>query len=154
VTKYVGQAAVDALEAREGILVTELERRTVMCEGYATEKYLCDKGVETDGCGQTGRWIGRPFREAFNYHADRAAARFPEWRLFPSHLKIELVQIEYRGDLGTSKKTCELIRARKWEAAAMEFLDHAEFKDPGTSKGIKKRILAVHYALMLMECQT
>lgn len=148
-----GQAAVDALEASEGILLTEMERRTVLCEGWATEPYHCTAGVLTSGCGQTGHWIDKPFRDAFNHHADRAAARFPEWRSFPSYLKTELIQIEYRGDLGSSKKTCELIRARKWEAAATEFLDHKEFKDPKTSEGIKKRILAVHYALMLRAVQ-
>jgi hypothetical protein len=150
---YHGQAAIDALESAERILLTELERRTVWCEGYATKEYYCENGVKTSGCGQTGHWIGKPFRECFNYHADRAAARFPEWRLFPPHLKIELVQIEYRGDLGKSKKTCTLIRARKWEEAAIEFINHKEFQDPDTSAGIKARILAVHYALMLRAVQ-
>jgi hypothetical protein len=150
---YRGQAAIDALEASEHILLTELERRTVWCEGYSTEEYLCDNGVTTSGCGQTGHWIGKPFRECFNYHADRAAARFPDWRLFGTWLKAELIQAEYRGDLGASKRTCELIRARKWEEAAIEFINHKEFKDPDTSEGIKARILAVHYALMLKSVQ-
>lgn len=148
-----GQSAVDALESAEGILLTEMERRVVMCEGFATEPYHCTSNVLTSGCGQTGHWIDKPFRDAFNYHADKAAALFPEWRLYPTWLKAELVQACYRGDLLASKRTCELIRARKWEEAAIEFLDHKEFKDQKTPDGIKKRILAVHYALMLRACQ-
>jgi len=150
---YHGQAAVDAVEAKEGILLTEMERRTVMCEGYATEPYKDTKGILTSGCGQTGHWIDKPFRDAFNHHADRAAARFPDWRLYPSYLKSELVAAEYRGDLGLSRKACEHIRNGRWEIAAGEFLDNDEYRNPATSDGIKRRLRALHYALLLRAMQ-
>lgn len=150
---YHGKAAIDALEHDEGIELTEIERRTVMVEGYATEPYECTSGVLTDGCGQTGQWIGKPFRDAFGHHMDRAKALLPDWRIYPAYLKAELMQAVYRGDLGSSPKACALMRARKWGAAAAEWLDHKEYKAADTPDQIKRRILAVHYALMLMECQ-
>lgn len=150
---YHGKQAVDALEAKENILLTEMERRTVMCEGYADEPYRDTKGILTSGVGQTGHWIDKPFRDAFNHHADRCAARFPEWRMMPSYLKTELVQCEYRGDLGLSKKACEHVRNGRWEAAAGEFLDNAEYRNPATPEGIKRRLRALHYALLLRSQQ-
>ncbi len=150
---YHGKEACDVLEAKEHILLTEMERRVVMCEGYATEPYEDTKGILTSGCGQTGYWIDKPFRDAFNTHADRAAARFPDWRLMPTYLKTELVASEYRGDLGLSRKACEHIRNGRWEAAAGEFLDNNEYRDPATPESIKRRLRALHYALLLRSQQ-
>jgi len=152
-TIFHGKAACDALEAAEGIELSEMERRVVMLEGYATEPYKCTAGVLTNGCGQTGEWISRPFRDSFLHHVERAKARFPDWRLFPSYLKTELVQAEYRGDLGLSKKACEHLRNGRWETAAGEFLDNAEYRNPATSEGIKRRLRALHYALLLRSQQ-
>lgn len=151
---YHGRDAIAALEAAEGIELNEIERRTVLCEGYATEPYTCTSGVLTDGCGQTGEWIGRPFRDAFLHHVERAKKILPDYRMYPTGLKAELMQACYRGDLTGSPKACQFMRSGLWEAAAIEWLNHKEYKAPDTPRGIKKRILAVHYALMLMECQT
>lgn len=148
-----GREACDALEQAEGIELTEVERRVVMCEGYATELYRDTKDILTGGVGQTGEWLNRPFRDAFAHHADRAASRFPNFRLFPSYLRTELVASEYRGDLGLSPKACEHIRNGRWEVAAGEFLDNDEYRHPATPAGIKKRLQALHYALLLRSVQ-
>lgn len=153
-TIYHGRAAIEALEHDEGIELNEIERRTVMVEGYATEPYQDTKGIWTNKAGQTGEWLNRPFRDAFLHHVERAKKILPDWRIYPTGLKAELMQACYRGDLTGSPKACQFMRSGLWEAAALEWLNHQEFQDPDTPKGIKKRILAVHYALMLMECQT
>lgn len=152
---YHGQAAIEALERDEGIELNEIERRTVMCEGYSTEPYPDSDTPPTltNKVGQTGEWLHRPFRDAFLHHVERAKAILPNWRTYPTGLKAELMQACYRGDLVASPKACRLMREGKWEQAAVEWLDHAEFQDVDTPKQIKKRILAVHYALLLMECQ-
>jgi len=146
---YHGKSACDALEAAEKIELTPAERRIVMLEGYATEQYRCTAGILTNGCGQTGEWIARPFRDSFMHHVERAKARFNDWRTYPEYLKTELIQAEYRGDLGQSPKAISFIRAGLWEAAANEFLNSAEYRNPATPKQIKRRMLAVHYALRL-----
>lgn len=150
---YHGKEACDVLEAKEHIMLTEMERRVVMCEGYSDEPYKDTKGILTSGVGQVGYWIDKPFRDAFNNHADRAAARFPDWRLMPTYLKTELVQSEYRGDLGLSRKACEHVRNGRWEAAAGEFLDNDEYRNPATPEGIKRRLRALSYALLLRSQQ-
>lgn len=146
---YHGKQACDALEAAEGIELTERERRTVMVEGYATEPYRDTKGILTSGVGQTGEWLNRPFRDSFLHHAERARARFPDWRLLPAYLQSELIQSEYRGDLGLSPKACGHVKSGRWEDAATEFLNNAEYRNPSTPEGIKRRLRALHYALML-----
>jgi hypothetical protein len=150
---YHGKPACEALEAAEGIELNEMERRVVMVEGYATEPYRDTKGILTAGVGQTGEWLTRPFRDSFLHHVERARNRFPDWRLFPAYLKAELVASEYRGDLGLSPKACAHVRNSRWEAAAGEFLDNAEYRNPTTPEGIKRRLRALHYALMLRAMQ-
>lgn len=148
-----GTAACAELERVEGIELTEIERRTVMCEGYSNAIYKDTKGIPTYGVGQTGIWLNKPFREAFNHHVERVKNRLPDYRTYPSYLKAELVQAEYRGDLGLSPKACEHIRNGRWEVAAGEFLDNDEYRNMQTPEGIKKRLRAVHYALLLRSQQ-
>lgn len=149
-----GKAACEALEKDQGIELNEVERRVVMLEGYATEPYKDTKGILTNGVGQTGEWINRPFRDAFLHHVERVKARFPDFRLYPSYLKAELVQAEYRGDLGLSRTTCMHIKNGEWRLAANEFLDNNEYRALATPESIKKRMAALHYALMLKDCQS
>jgi hypothetical protein len=150
-TIYHGTRAVWELEKAEGITLTEIEHRTVMCEGYATEPYpdSDDPPTLTNKVGQTGEWLHKPFREAFEYHVKRAQKRIPDLLVFPGFLQAELIQAEYRGDLGLSPKACQFIRWGQWRKGAVEFLNHAEYQNPKTPQGIKDRIEAVHYALML-----
>jgi hypothetical protein len=151
--KLHGEAAVKAVEEREGRKLSYAEWRVVMVEGYATEIYPDTKNIPTVGVGQTGEWLHRSFKDAFQHHVERAKQRLPDLDEYPAFLFAEIIQAEYRGDLGYSKKACAHMRLGRWQIAAAEWLDHAEYKRADTSKGIKKRIKAVHYALMLMAMQ-
>jgi len=154
-TIYHGRAAIEALEHDEGIELNEIEQRTVMCEGYSTEPYpdSDDQPTLTNKVGQTGEWLYRPFRDCFLHHVERAKKMLPNYRTFPTGLKAEIMQACYRGDLALSPKACALMRDEKWEQAAAEWLDHKEYKSEDTPDGIKRRIRAVHYALMLRAMQ-
>ena len=148
-----GRQAVDAVEQREGRTLSYSERRTVMVEGYATEICPDTKNIPTNGVGQTGRWLHSTFKEAFQHHVERVKQRLPDFDEYPEYLQGELMQAEYRGDLGLSPKAMGYLKDGRYHAAAIEFLDHAEYQKDSTSKGIKKRLEAVSYALELRSKQ-
>jgi len=124
-----------------------------MLEGYATEIYPDTKNIPTAGVGQTGRWLHATFKSAYQHHVERDRGRLPAFDSYPEYLQAELMQCEYRGDLGLSPKAMGYLRDGRYQAAAVEFLDHAEYKSPTTSPGIKKRLESLHYALMLRSKQ-
>jgi len=146
---YHGHQAVLKLREKEGAHLTPEEWRVVMLEGYATEPYTDTKGILTCGVGQTGEWLYRPFKEAFAYHVDRVRKRLPLYESYPSFLRCELMQAEYRGDLGLSPKAVKLMWEKKWEEAAEEFLDNNEYRKLSTPASIKKRMEALYHAIML-----
>lgn len=148
-----GTQAIAAIEAAEKRKLSYPERRIVMLEGYADEPYRCSNDVLTCGVGQTGAWLDKTFLESFAHHVQRAAKRLPALGEYPEYLQAEIVQAEYRGDLGISPKACGHIKAHNWTAAAHEFLNHAEYKSPSCPAQIKRRIEAVHHALMLRSAQ-
>lgn len=144
-----GDHAVEMVELLEGEDLTYEKERVVRLEGYVLGTYYDTKGILTGGVGQTGKWLNRSFSDSFEHHVKRAEYRVPGLRKLPEFLRAELIQAEYRGDLGMSPKTCRYIRAGHWEAAAEEFLDHAEYKSRRTPVQIKRRIEAVSHALAL-----
>ena len=148
-----GRYAVLAVEEREGRKLSYAERRVVMLEGYATEIYPDTKNIPTNGVGQTGEWLHSTYKAAFQHHVERVKRRLPDFDDYPEYLQAELMQAEYRGDLGLSPKAVRFLNDGRYAAAATEFLDHAEYKNPATSPGIKKRLEAVHYALFLRSNQ-
>lgn len=148
-----GEEACKAVEYKEQIFLTPEERRVVMVEGYSTTVYLDTKGIETSGVGQTGKWLDKPFRESFDYHVERVCKRLPSYPSYPEYLRCELIASEYRGDLGLSPKAVGFLRDGRWKTAAEEFLNNAEYKNPATPSGIKRRMEALHYALMLKASQ-
>lgn len=148
---YHGRQAVEALEAHLKRPLTPAERRVVMLEGYADTLYQDTKGIWTLGVGQTGEWIEKGFEASFNHHEVRCLNRFPSlFHRLPEYLQIELIQAEYRGDLGHSPSTCKLINSRRYGLAAEEFLDNAEYKTAPAQ--IRKRMEALAHALSLFEC--
>jgi hypothetical protein len=54
----------------------------------------------------------------------------------------------YRGDIQQSPMFRKLFNEYKYEEAAIEFLDHKEYKAKNTPKQIKQRIKEVHDAIM------
>ena len=148
-----GRDAVRAVEEREGRDLSYAESRVVMLEGYATEIYPDTKNIPTNGVGQTGRWLHTTFKEAFEYHVDRVEQRLQDFRAYPEYLQAELMQCEYRGDLGLSPLAMGYLRNSQFQSSAVEFLNNAEYKNPETSPGIKKRLRSLHHALMLRSNQ-
>lgn len=150
-TIYFGEEAVRELEKELGRHLRYEEHCVVWLEAFADEPYKDTKGIWTNRVGQTGEWLNRPFVDAFLHHEMRVKNRIPDYRGFPIFLRGELMQAEYRGDLGHSPKTCNLINARQFETAAVEFLDHDEYRT-GPAQ-IRRRIKRVALALELYGLQ-
>lgn len=144
---YHGEAAVRATEKKLGAPLGYIARRVVLCEGYATEPYKDTKGILTDGVGQTGEWIKKGFLAALAHHIERVRNRLPDYDSYPEYLQAELVQSEYRGDLGLSPKAMSYLRDKRYEKAAAEFLDNAEYRKG--HPGICKRMRATSVAMIL-----
>ena len=143
----MGDAAIREVERSENRQLSDAEKRVVEVEGYVPHCYYDGKGILTYGVGQTGEYISKPFSSSFEAHVERAKRRFGDWDTFPSYLKTELIQSEYRGDLGLSPTAVKHINAGHYDKAADEFLDNAEYKNKDTSSGIKARMKATADAL-------
>ena len=146
---YHGHGALKKIEELENCSLGPEECRVVLVEGYSDKVYRDTKGIPTKGVGQTGPWLNKTFRESFEHHEDRVIKRIPSYPSFPTYLRAELMQAEYRGDLGLSPKAVGLLNDERYIAAAEEFLNNREYKNPRTPKSIKKRLEAVHHALHL-----
>lgn len=150
---YHGEAAVRQVETLIDRALTYAERRVVLLEGYVDGIYLDTKGIQTGYVGQTGEWIEKGFEAAFTHHVERVARRFPLFHNFPEYLKAELIQAEYRGDLGESPKTCRLINEGAHACAAVEFCENAEYRSASTPSSIKSRMEGLKFALLLYSVQ-
>jgi len=146
-TQLYGKEAKRQVANELGRPLTYTEGRIVEEEGYVADEYLDTKGVRTKGVGQTGDWIEKGFPAALKHHVDRARRRVPTIDGLPEYLQAEMVQSEYRGDLGGSPTAVGHFNAGRYEEAAQEFLNHSEFTDPATSPGIKARIQATSDAI-------
>jgi len=144
---YHGKQAVKAAEAFLGRALKPEERRACYLEGYSDEVYLDTKGIETFGMGQTGEWIKKGLEAALNAHEVRVLGRLQDYHTYPEYLRCELFQAEYRGDLGHSPNTVGLINGRRFDQAAIEFLDNDEYRTAPES--IRRRMKAVATALNL-----
>jgi len=142
--KY-GKAAIKAVEELEGEL-TPIQKRVIELEGFSYDQYDDSKGISTIGVGQTGEFKGKTFKETFKIHEDRVKRRIPKYDSFPEKVQAELMQAEYRGDLGLSPDTIKLLNAGKYTEASREFLDNDEYKTTSKS-GIKARMKAVADAI-------
>ena len=147
--KLHGTQAVDRMEKELGRPLSTGERRIVVEEGYVDGRYLDTKGVETSGVGQTGDYKGKTFEETYNAHVKRAKDRVPQWASLSEDLQVELIQSEYRGDLGASPAAVALLNAGDFEGAAREFLVNEEYKNPATPDSIKARMRATANALAI-----
>lgn len=123
-----GQAAIAQVEQNLGRSLSYAEKRVVEEEGYVATPYTDTKGVTTFGVGQTGRWIEEGFEPAFQHHVDRARGRIPNFDKFPEELQAELIQAEYRGDLGTSPTFIRLMNEGNYQEASQEFLDNNDYR--------------------------
>jgi GH24 family phage-related lysozyme (muramidase) len=150
-TVLQGEQAVQHVSQMEGRPLSPKEARVIQLEGYVPYTYLDTKNVPTYGVGQTGKWMDKPFSETFAKHEDRARKAIAKYDELPEYLQAEIVQAEYRGDLGSSPTFRKLFNKGKYKEAAKEFLNHEEYLNPDTPDQIKRRIESVakavaHYA--------
>lgn len=146
-TIYYGHSAIAAVSQSLGRCLTYAECRVIEEEGFVDGDYWDTKGILTSGVGQTGKWRDKSFDETFQAHADRARSRLPDFDDYSELLQAELIQSEYRGDLGQSPTAMRLLREGKHEASADEFLNNREYLNPETSTGIKARMRATSDAI-------
>jgi len=135
-----GDEAVRTVESRENRKLSQIEKRVVLEEGFVPTIYKDSKGIPTYGVGQTGKWITKGFTATVQHHIQRVQARLPLYSHYPEYLKEELVQSEYRGDLGVSPTAMGLMKAGKYKQASKEFLNNDEYRSSKTSPGIKRRM--------------
>lgn len=144
---YYGDQAVKEVERVEKRSLSALEKRVVAEEGYVPGVYLDNKGIPTSGVGQTGKWMQKSFGESLRAHEAKTRKMIPNYDNLPDYLRAELLQSTYRGDLGLSPTARRLFNEGKYKEAAVEFLNHEEFKNPDTPQQIKDRIQSVSDAM-------
>ena len=125
---FYGKDAIREVEKKEGRKLSYAERRVVEEEGYVPALYKDNKGITTFGVGQTGKYIDKSFDETFQDHVKRAKKRIKNFDTLPEEMQAELVQAEYRGDLGQSPKFVRLFNEGKFTEAAKEFTDNDDFR--------------------------
>jgi GH24 family phage-related lysozyme (muramidase) len=114
--KYYNQKIIDPAAAH---LIRE--------EGFVPGVYKDDKGIDTEGVGLTGEFIGKNFfTEVIPVFEDRARKKVKGYDTLPDEPKAAILSAVYRGDLGP--KTAALINEGKPEQAAKEYLNHKEYK--------------------------
>ncbi len=145
-----GIAAIKAIESKEGELSPE-QRFVALKEGYVDGEYLDHKGIPTKGVGQTGKFMYMSYKEAFSILEEECRNKFiPAYPLLSEHLRCVIMSAFYRGDIQQSPRFRKLFNEYKYAEAAVEFLNHKEYKAKNTPKQIKTRIKEVHDAIV--EC--
>jgi len=153
---YAGKKAVSEVEKRLGRRLSPEEKRIVELEGFVDAYYTDDRGVTTRGVGQTGDYAAGDtslsgFDKAYQEHLTRLKARegMGKFGDYSPTLRQELVQAEYRGDLGQSPTFRKLLFEAKttedYNKAADEFLNNQDYLTRKTAggDGVTERIEAV-----------
>lgn len=140
---YYGLKAIKVVKENLGRDLTAKEKRIIKEEGMVNGLYYDHKGIVTSGVGQTGEFIKKGFEASVNEHEDRVRKLVPDYDLLPDKMQEEMLQSVYRGDLKLSPTAVGLFNQGKYQEAADEFLDHAEYKNPKTPQQIKDRIKSV-----------
>jgi len=145
---YHGADAIAQVESSLGRPLTYAEKRVVEEEGYVATPYTDTKGITTQGVGQTGQWIEAGFEAAFAHHVDRTRNRIPNLDEYPEDLQAELIQAEYRGDLGHSPTFLRLFNQGNYAQASEEFLDNNDYRNSlVTNTGVHGRMKRVSDAV-------
>jgi len=152
---FTGNKAIKEVENRLGRELSAAEKRIIGLEGFVDGYYLDSKGVLTRGVGQTGEFAEGDnslsgFGKAFQTHVKRAK-NLPGMKNFDSYspeLQAELIQAEYRGDLGFSPTFRKLLEnattQEERDAAAKEFLKNEDYiKAKKSGSGVADRMEAV-----------
>lgn len=153
---YAGKDAVAEVEKRLGRRLSPEEKRIVELEGFVDAYYTDDRGVTTRGVGQTGDYAAGDtslsgFDKAYQEHLTRLKARegMGKFGDYSPTLRQELVQAEYRGDLGQSPTFRKLLFEAKttedYNKAANEFLNNQDYltRKAAGGDGVTARMEAV-----------
>lgn len=156
---YSGDRAVKEVEKRLNRKLLPEEKRIIELEGFVDGYYQDSKGVLTRGVGQTGTYAEGEtslsgFDNAYQEHINRLKARegMAGFDNYSPSLRQELVQAEYRGDLGQSPTFRKILSTAKtpqdYERAATEFLRNEDYINAKKSgSGVADRMEAVANAV-------
>lgn len=139
---FYGDKAVAEVEKLEGPL-DNIAKEIVHEEGFVTGDYLDDKGISTAGVGQTGKFKGKPFKEVYAFFVKETKRLVPAYDQYPEHVQASLVGLAYRGDLQQSPTFRKLLAQGDYEEAAVELLNHKEYKErkkKSKPDGVVKRL--------------
>ena len=81
----------------------------------------------------TNNQIDTLFTEDLSSYVDRTRGLFPNFENYPVYLQQALVDGVYRGDLSGSPRTRALINRERFQEAATEYLNHAEYRNARAS---------------------
>ena len=124
----LGKDAITAVEALEGRELSIPERMVVEEEGYVPMEYKDRKDISTVGVGQTGKFKDMSFGEAYAAHEADARRYIKNYDVLPPEMQGHIMSAMYRGDLKPNYKWVKLFNEGNYGAAAIEFLDHEEYK--------------------------
>ncbi|MCS5551280.1 MAG: hypothetical protein NZ811_07170 [Gammaproteobacteria bacterium] len=139
----LGKDAISHVEELYNIKLNPAQKRIVGVEGFVDGYYKNSDGVLTYGIGQTGEHIQKGFLSAFEAHQDKVENIFGPIGMMSEAVSSELIQLMYRGDVKKSHKWVDMFKKANYKGAAIELLDHAEYKRhkaSGKEKGITKRL--------------
>jgi len=139
---YYGDEAVMKVHSREGH-TTPTMNYIIHHEGFVDGDYDDTKGIKTRGVGQTGEYMNMTFKESYFAHEDKAAAIIPSFHQQHPSTQKALMSLIYRGDMKSSHQWVKDFNNGEYEKAAVELLDHKEYKDlveKGEPSGIIKRL--------------
>jgi len=125
----IGQDAVDELERQLGRTPTDIERQIAMEEGYRPTVGKDNDGRAIIGFGQTGDFKNQTLDKVANIFEKRTQRLIPNYNMLPDFVKNRAFDATYRGTLGQSPMTVDLMNMGQYGDAADEFLDNQEYRD-------------------------
>ena len=148
IVTYHGKSAIAPVERDLNRKLSYPEKRVTEEEGYVTGKYYDTKGVLTSGVGQTGDYMDKSFDETYKIHVDRLKDKIPTLDSLPANVQAELIQAEYRGDVGKEHNWLKLFNEGKYKEASKKFLDNKDYRESKKEKtGVHKRMKKVAQAI-------
>ena len=139
-TIFIGTDAVKEAKKVYGDRITPEMESLIIDEGFSTQPYRDTKGNVTVGVGQTDTFANMSFPDVYKIKAEQAASTINNWEDVPSNVKEAIISSNYRGDWLRSVKTINLFNQGRYEEAANEFLNNADYRQAKRDKtGIAAR---------------
>jgi len=122
-------------EQSKGSTLTPIEAEVVREEGFSSGWYPDSTGVPTTGIGQTGKWANLPFSATVTEHENRVKRLVPGYESLPEYLRADLTDSAFRGGITGSPTAVKHINAGDWDKAAVEFIDHDNYRTSMAGNG-------------------